>query len=141
MTDAPSLFEDGELAPHPSKLLQDALEAWNVAAALHGWPLARILGPTRVKGLKRAVALSGGLIGWRAALAKAGASSFLTGKTGRNGDHANWRPDLEFFCSEKKLTKILEGGFDNAAPAAARESWREKQAREARETLQKLRGK
>ncbi len=140
MTDAPALFTDGELAPHPSKLLQDALDAWNTAAAAHGWPLARILGPSRVTGLKRALRLCGGLVGWREALAKAGKSSFLTGKTGRNGDHAHWRPDLEFFCNEKKLTKVLEDGFTDAAPAA-RETWREKQAREAREALKKVLGK
>ena len=140
MTDAPALFSDGELGPHPSKQVQDGLEAWNTAAAAHGWPLARILGPSRVRGLKRALALAGGLIGWRAALAKAGESAFLTGKVGRQGDHQHWNPDLEFFCNEKKLTKLLENGYADAAPAA-RESWREKQAREARETLQKLRGK
>ena len=131
-----TLFQDGELAAHPPKPVQDALEAWNAAAALHGWPLARILGPSRVRGLKRALALSGGLVGWKAALGKAGQSAFLTGKVGRSGDHANWRPDLEFFCNEKKLTKILEGGFTDAAPAA-RESWREKQAREAREAVER----
>ena len=141
LPDAPALFSDGELAPHPSRLVQDALDTWNAAATAHGWPVARILGPLRVKGLKRALTISGGLIGWKAALAKAGESSFLTGKTGRNGDHANWRPDLEFFCNERKLTKILEGGFSDAKPAGPRETWREKQAREAREALRKVYGK
>jgi hypothetical protein len=131
-----SLFQEGELGPHPPTSIRDAFDAWNAAAKAHGWPVAQILSDGRVTGLKRALRLCAGLAGWKAALEKAGQSAFLTGKTGRTQAHANWRPDIAFFTSERNLLKVIEGGFSDV-PAAARESWREKQAREAREAVER----
>lgn len=112
-----SLFRDGELADAPSPVETNALAMWNEAAASSGWPRASILTDKRRKGLQRAVQDCGGLAGWKAALARAQKSDFLTGRSGRSGAHANWRPDLEFFLRPAQLLKLIEGGWDNAGPA------------------------
>jgi hypothetical protein len=93
----------------------EALNLWNAAADRVGWPKAQRLTDTRRRALKLRLSECGGLEGWSAALAKAEASSFLTGKSGRTNGHENWRCDLDFILRQAKFTKLLEGGFDDPA--------------------------
>lgn len=98
----------------------EALKLWNETAERIGLPTAQKLTDPRRRSLKARLSESGGLDGWRVALAKVEGSSFLTGKSGRTGDHANWRCDLDFILREAKFTKLMEGGFDDTPGNAAR---------------------
>jgi hypothetical protein len=91
----------------------EALKIWNETAERIGLPIAQRLTDPRRKALKTRLSESGGIDGWKAALAKLEASSFLTGKTGRGEGHENWRCDLDFILRQNKFTKLMEGGFDD----------------------------
>lgn len=91
----------------------EAVRLWNESAERIGLPIAQRLTDPRRKALKIRLSESGGVDGWRAALAKVEASKFLTGKTGRTNGHENWRCDLDFILREAKFTKLMEGGFDD----------------------------
>lgn len=91
----------------------EAVRLWNEAAERTGLPAVMRVTDPRRKALKARLAEAGGLDGWKAALAKLEASSFLTGRTGRTNGHENWRCDLDFILRQAKFTKLMEGGFDD----------------------------
>ena len=115
---------DGDLAP-PRALDRapevEALELWNETAGRAGLPLAQRLTDARRKALKFRLAESGGIEGWKIALSKIEASAFLTGKSRRSDDHANWRCDIDFMLRQAKFTKLMEGGFDDT-PSTRKQS-------------------
>jgi hypothetical protein len=84
----------------------EAMRAWNIMAAQHGLSVVQKFGPKRRKHT-RARLDDAGLDGWMTALEKVSASSFLLGK---NKD--GWRADYDFFVTDSKFTKILEGAYD-----------------------------
>lgn len=95
-----------------------ALESYNAAANRVGWQRASKLTPARRASLEGRLRDAKGLDGWNAAIARAEASDFLAGRTGRENGHSNWRVDLDFLLGQKKFLKLLEGGYDNRrAPA------------------------
>ena len=110
--DAPDDLLDIPLA-NDQRPEAEALRLWNETAKRIGLPLAQRLTDQRRKALKIRLSESGGLDGWGMALAKIEASSFLTGKTGRTGEHANWRCEIDFILKQSKFTKLMEGGFDD----------------------------
>ena len=114
----PALFGD-ELAPVPEPVAVEVLAIWNEIAPKAGWPEARFLTASRRAAIKRAVADYGGVLGWRAHLTTASTSDFLTGKSGRSGDHVNWRPDFDWFLKPASVIKILENKFRGVAPSAS----------------------
>ena len=87
-----------------------ALDAYNEAAASVGWALAQRMSKSRESSLKARINEAGGLDGWKMAMDKAKASSFLRGETGSD---RNWRPNLDFFLQAKSFTKLMEGGYDD----------------------------
>lgn len=92
-------------------MMAEAVALWNEAAARCGWPIVRRLTADRerkVRGLIR-----NGLGDWREALAKAEASDFLCGRTERRGEHAGWRFNFDFFITESRFVRLLEGLYDN----------------------------
>jgi hypothetical protein len=40
--------------------------------------------------------------------ARAKQNDFLMGRTPRTGEHANWKPDLEFLLTDKGKTHVIE---------------------------------
>jgi hypothetical protein len=77
------------------------------------WSQPRDLNAERRTKILARVEQAGGLEGWRAALRRAVASSFLLGTKGRDKAHASWRPNLDFFLQKKSFTKLLEGQYDD----------------------------
>lgn len=123
MAKAAALFDEGELADVPERLLTDAVAAYNAIAATVNatmksiqWREAKVLTSARRKRLKVAVADYGGLRGFKAELEQAAKNDFLIGKEGRTGNHSGWKPDLDFFCQPKTITKILEGAWAPSEP-------------------------
>lgn len=112
------LFSDGELAAAPERGVTAALAVWNEVAGRVGWPQAKHLPSTRRAALRRAIKDYGGVGGFKSYVEKAGESSFLTGKTGRRGEHVNWRPDIDWFCKPSTVIKILEDKYVDAGAAA-----------------------
>lgn len=91
-----------------------AVEAYNSEASRHGWPKAQRITAARTKALRGRLRDCGGLDGWREAMRKAGASAFLSGTARRQGDHANWKPDLDFFLQQSSFTRLMEGKYDGS---------------------------
>lgn len=89
-----------------------ALQAYNDLAKDLNWPQAQLLTPKRRSALKARLAECGGIEGWRAAMAKARESPFLRGDGGRDAEHANWSPDLDFFLQQSKFARLMEGAYD-----------------------------
>lgn len=98
----------------PEVEIQSAIEAYNALAEELGWAVAQKITPKRRAALKRRLADSGGPHGWLAAMAKARASPFLRGETGRTSGHEDWKPDLDFFLQETTFTKLMEGKYDGS---------------------------
>jgi hypothetical protein len=94
--------------------IEEALSLWNETAAICGWPLVRGLTGDRERKLRRLI--RNGLDEWREALAKAQLSDFLTGKTEKAEKHAGWRMTFDFFITESRFIRILEGNYDNREP-------------------------
>lgn len=101
------------LVTQPEREIEVAIEAYNLTAQYAKWPTCQVVTDKRRKAVKARLADAGGLDGWKEAMRKAALSSFLLGKTGRGGDHANWRPDIDFFLTQSKFTKLMEGGYDD----------------------------
>ena len=93
--------------------IDKAVEAYNRTAKFAGWPACSRLTNTRQRALRMRLEDSGGISGWCAAMARATKSSFLLGRQGRDGDHASWRPNIDFFLRSEKFTKLMEGGYDD----------------------------
>jgi hypothetical protein len=104
--------EGGAVAP--AIPLEEAIEAYNVVADQSGWAKAQRLTPSRKTALTKRLAECGGLEGWQCAMAKAGASKFLTGKLPRGPTHKNWRPDFDWFVTASNFTKLMEGSYDDS---------------------------
>lgn len=98
--------------------LEEAVQAYNDLAGSLGWPKCEKLSPQRAAKLRARMADCKGLDGWYQALARAKASKFLRGETGRGAGHENWKPNIDFFLAEAKFLKLIEGGYsDSTAPA------------------------
>lgn len=96
-------------------IIQEALDLWNETAAVCGWPLVRRLTSDRERKLR--ALLRNGIEDWKEALAKAQLSDFLNGRTTRSEKHEGWRFNFDFFITDSRFTRILEGNYDNAERA------------------------
>jgi hypothetical protein len=89
----------------------EAVNLWNTVAPRCGWPTVRQLTSTRVRALQQRLADGGD--DYREALAKAEASSFLTGKAERSDQHRNWVLTFDTFIRESFFVRLLEGIYDD----------------------------
>ena len=96
-------------------------EIYNAAAAEAGWTKGQRMTAQRRSQARRRLVECGGVEGWRAAMARARGSPFLTGDNDRG-----WRPDFDFFLQAKSFTKLMEGAYDRreGTPGAAGRSAR-----------------
>ena len=132
--------DPANVTKHRPKWYSDAVEAYNEVARRLKWRESTVPTDKRERALRKALPIYGGLEGWKAALERAERSSFLTGKAKPGAGHESWRPSLDFFLQEKSMVALLEGQYDDrpTAEVVKIENWREKQAREARETLERM---
>ena len=90
-------------------LLDQEADAWSMfqrAATAHGWPVPSKLTETRRAKLARAVRELGGVAGWSAALERAAASAFLSGRRG------SFVMTLDWMIESDNLVKLGEGNYD-----------------------------
>lgn len=86
-----------------------AIGFYNDAAERVGWPKVQRLSDTRMRALKGRLRDSGGLEGWRIAVARAEASDFLCGRTARS-----WTAfGFDWLVKAANFTKVMEGNYDN----------------------------
>jgi hypothetical protein len=105
--------------------VEEAYAAYLEAARRLKWVTPRKLDTDRRKALSRILKEWDGLRGWRDVLAKAEASDFLSGRTPRSAEHANWRVDLDFLLNAKKFRRMAEGGYGGAQAPSSRGAWAE----------------
>lgn len=86
----------------------DAVLQFNAVAGRVGWPKVQKLSPARRAALLGRLKDSGGAEGWAVALAKAEASSFLTGQTPKP-----FLASFDFITKQANFTKIMEGNYDD----------------------------
>lgn len=93
--------------------IRQAVEAWNAMAERVGLSkIQRITDPRR-RAIGARLRECGGISGWHEAMHRIEATPWM------HGDNKNgWRADLDFVCRPSKFTKLMEGGYDHASPAA-----------------------
>ena len=98
-------------APPPLDEVSQAVSAYNGTAERVGWPQVQKLTPNRRASLKARLREAGGATGWECALAKAEASSFLTGRTNKP-----FTASFDWIVKQSNFTKIMEGNYDDRTP-------------------------
>lgn len=69
-----------------------------------GW----ILSSTKSDGTRRATTAEEAIEWLRGYFARASRNDFLMGRTGRSGEHANWRCDLDFLLTDRGMKQVIE---------------------------------
>ncbi len=111
--DKSSLSSGDDDPPEQPDEIDQAFDAYQMAAEAAGWPQVRIRSKARRSRLKARLGECGGLQGWRAALAKARASPHCCGDNERG-----WIADFDFLTSASKFAKLMEGSYDKRTPSA-----------------------
>lgn len=88
-----------------------AIIAWNGFAAKHDLAKVEHVTAERKSKLRQRLKECGGLEGWRKALERASASSFLLGMNDRG-----FFIDFDFMLQKSKFTKLMEGSYDDRTP-------------------------
>lgn len=101
-------------------IIDEAHALWNAAAKRQGWATVMRLTDARKKALKSRLKEYHGIEAWTAALAKAEASSFLTGKTERSNGHEHWKFNFDFMIKPNSFTKLMEGGYDDRRKSSSK---------------------
>lgn len=74
-----------------------------------------VMTSTKPDGTRRAETMEQGLEWFRSYFERTRDNDFLMGRTPRAGEHANWRPDIEFLCKSQGLKHVLEKTLEHAA--------------------------
>jgi hypothetical protein len=69
-----------------------------------GW----VLNSTKSGGVRRAETAEQALQWFREYFARAAENDFLTGRTPRSAEHANWKCDLDFLLTDKGMKQVIE---------------------------------
>ncbi|MBS7545100.1 YdaU family protein [Ancylobacter oerskovii] len=89
----------------------EMVEAYHEAMAPSGCPRVAKITPSRKARALQRLKDCKGIDGWKAAMAKARASPFLTG-----ANATGWKADFDFFLQATSFTKLLEGSYDARQP-------------------------
>ncbi len=92
--------------------VREAFDAYNAAAGLHGWAIAKDLTEARRKKLQARLK-DQGLTIWLSALTVASESSFLMGRASPKPGQPPFRLDLDFLLQASSFQKLIEGKYDD----------------------------
>lgn len=111
---AADLFGD-PILPVLSKaqVIEQALAAYDEAAARNGWAECQARTETRRKKLGQRLDDAGGLDGWKSALEKAEASDFCMGRAPPRPGHPPFKMDIDFLLQQQSFVRLMEGKYDN----------------------------
>lgn len=88
-----------------------AVLAFNEGADKTNWP--RVVGmPANRRKVIEARLKQFGLDGWRAGIARAVHSNFISGRAKRSAGHESWRASVDWLAKESVFVKLMEGGYD-----------------------------
>ncbi|SMP36535.1 YdaU family protein [Shimia sagamensis] len=87
--------------------IASAVFDYNEAAAACGWPRVQKISAARRSSLAARLNEAGGIVGWRAALAKARASPLCNGENDRG-----WIVNFDFLIRQSSFAKLIEGNYD-----------------------------
>jgi hypothetical protein len=117
-TDNPHSPQGGEeafdLVPDEEHTVDEVLQAfdlWNDTAVLLGLPKAKDLTDGRRRAIRKRLE-TGGIDGWREAMAAVCRSRHL-----RGGNDRKWKADLDFVCQAKSYQRLKEGFYGDDAEA------------------------
>lgn len=133
---------DFEVAGKVPKAIQAVVDLYNEFAVIAGWRKSTVCDDGLQRAIRKRMKTYGGLVGWKTALERAAKSSFLGGKTGRQGQHEGWKTSLSFFMQEKSCRNLLEGVYDDPAggikAAVEKKTWNEERVAKAKAMLAKM---
>lgn len=101
-------IEPSEITCTEGDSVSEAVDLYNALADKVGLARCMKITKQRRSSIRARLKDAGGLEGWRAALERVEASSYL-----RGGGDRGWRTDIDHLSSERGFTKIMEGGFDD----------------------------
>lgn len=100
------------------EITDEAVTIYNSVAEQSGWAKVQRVTDRRKSSLAARLKECGGIDGWQAAMERAGASRFLSGKLARSHGFADWRPNFDWFINASNFAKLMEGTYDNRAQSA-----------------------
>jgi hypothetical protein len=96
-----------------AEIIDLAFTAYDQAAGRLGWGECQARTETRRQKLGKRLDDAGGLDGWRSALEKCEASTFLMGRAPPQHDRAPFKLDIDFLLQQSSFVKLMEGKYDN----------------------------
>lgn len=96
--------------------VRHAYDAYNEAAGLHGWAVAKALNSGRREKLQARLK-EVGYDGWVEALEQASRSSFLMGQEPPRNGQQPFKMDLDFLLQAKSFQRLIEGKYDDRTGA------------------------
>lgn len=97
-----------------AETIKAAQELYNEYATHSGWPKCQLLTDMRKGHLRKRLEEAGGIEGWRAALDKATASDFCSGRAPPGRDRTSpFMVDIDFLITQSSFVKLMEGKYDN----------------------------
>lgn len=117
---------------------QDAVDAYNRAAVLSGWPQVQRMSKPRTSALRARLKEVGGLPGWQAAIEKAAMSDFLCGR--RPGRDGPFFASFDFLTQASSFTRLMEGSYDNRTQPSKPTQGRQDRPDPALERIARLAG-
>jgi hypothetical protein len=87
-------------------VVKEAQRLYNEVAKRCGIPQSRVVNPKLEKDIRLRLDEIGGLDGWREALSRVEASSFLRGKNNRG-----WKATIDFLAQPSSMAKLMNGAY------------------------------
>lgn len=113
------LFQEGELADAPSRVVQQGYDLWNEFAAANKWQVAKVLDTGRRSALKRAIRDYGGIGGFRLQLEKIQRSDFVMGRVRPREGYRQFQATLDWFIRPVTVRKVVEDFYNGATVPTA----------------------
>lgn len=109
--------QEGDIAADAALPVQpaDLVTLWNDHAQSTDVPTVKAVAGARLSTVRARLAEHPDLEWWTTYFARIFASDFLLGRSPRDAEHANWRPDFDWALKPGIVAKVLEGKYDNRA--------------------------
>lgn len=103
----------GVAAGAPTKIVLDAQAAWNDYAVRFKWRECKVLDRALRASIARAVEDYGGLVGFRASLAKVAKNRFVQGMVAPTTGHKQFKANIVWFCRAQTIRNVVEDFYED----------------------------